>query len=612
MASARTSKGAGPSKGRVGAGSVRITLMVAALFVVLGAISGRLIWLQTAKASEYSRAAEKQRTQTITLAPRRGAILDRDGQPLAVSVDARTIYATPRSVKAPRAVAALLATYLGGTQDSYYKRLTSKAGWVYIERKVPLERATPLAAALAAAEIKGIGFIEDSRRVYPCGDLACQVLGYVGIDVSGTAGLELQYDDILAGKPGRQLAERDAKGNPIPGGVKVDEEPVDGKDIVLTLDKDIQYQAQLQLAATVKKYGAKAGSVIVMDPSDGSILAMASTPSFDPNDGRQRTGQAIRNKAIVDTYEPGSTVKALTASAVIDRGLFTPKSMFHLPPTLTVGGRVIHEAHERDTVNWSLTQIVTQSSNVGAVKLGQALGARGLSDYFAKFGLLEKTGVDFPGEAKGWMPAYGSWSHSTIGNVPFGQGVSVTEIQLARALGAIANKGVLTTPHFLSSVRDDPTIKMGWTTRRAISAKTSATVTDVMSQVVSDGTGKQATVPGYSVAGKTGTAQKVIPGGLGYAEGAYVASFAGFLPAEDPRVLIVVTIDEPRGGIIYGGSVAAPMFGVLAGFSVGHLNIPPPARSSEASGAAHASSLSSAAPGAKKATSDGDEAPEPP
>jgi cell division protein FtsI (penicillin-binding protein 3) len=558
--------------------------MVVALFVVLGVVAGRLVWLQTAKAAEFSIAAGKQRTQAVTLTPRRGAILDREGEPLAISVDARTVYATPRSIKDPRAVAAMLARYLGGDEATYLKRVTRNSGWVYVERKVPLEKAQPLQAALKAAKLSGIGFAEDSRRVYPCGDLACQVLGFVGIDDTGLAGVERQYNDILGGKAGHEIAERDAKGNPIPGGVTVDEDPVDGKDIVLTIDKEIQYQAQLQLAETVAKNGAKSGSVIVMDPRDGSILAMASTPTFDPNAYRDAKGDAKKNKAIADTYEPGSTVKALTAAAVIEQGLFTPRSMFHLPPTLKVADVTIHEAHPRGSVDWSLTQIVTQSSNVGAVKLGQALGPRRLSDYFARFGLLERTGVDFPLEAKGQMPAYGSWSHSTIANVPFGQGVSVTEIQLARALGAIANKGLLTTPHFLASVRDDPTIKFGWTTRRAISATTAATVTEVMRKVVADGTGKSAAVPGYDVAGKTGTAQKALAGVRGYAKGQYIASFAGFLPAEDPRVLIVVTIDEPHAGLIYGGSVAAPMFSALAGFAVGHLDIPPPSRSSDTTG----------------------------
>jgi cell division protein FtsI (penicillin-binding protein 3) len=540
------------------------------LFAVVG---GRLMWLQLVEAKAYAKAAEAQRTQEIVLTPRRGAILDREGQPLAISVDAKTVFATPRTIKDPKAVAVALAKYLGGDEATYLKRVTRKSAFVYIERKVPLERVKPL----MDAKVEGLGFADDSRRVYPCGDLACQILGFVGVDDRGLAGLELYYNDVLGGKAGRQLAERDAYGNPIPGGVKVSEDPVDGKDIVLTIDKDIQYQTQLELAATVKKYGAKGGWVVIMDPRSGEIYAMASTPTFDPNDYQHAAAAAVRNRPILDTYEPGSTIKAMTASAVIDKGIFTPRSMFHLPPTITVGGRVIHEAHDRGSVDWNLTQIVTQSSNIGAVKLGQALGPGPLSDYFGRFGLLERTGVDFPGEAKGWMPPTDSWSASTIGNVPFGQGVSVTELQLARAIAGIADRGELVTPHFLSGVRGDNSMKVTFTTKRAVSPKTALTMTNVLAQVVKDGTGKEAAVNGYQVAGKTGTAQKAIPGGGGYAAGAYIASFAGFLPAEDPKVLIIVTIDEPQG-TIYGGSVAAPLFSSLAGYTVGHLKIPPPSR----------------------------------
>ena len=577
-----------------GGGSERIVVLVVVLLALFTLVGGRLVWLQVAEAADFSRAAEAQRTQEITLPPKRGAILDRDGQPLAVSVDARTVFAEPRNVKDPKAVAATLAKYLGGSAARYEKKLRKKLGFVYIERKVPIERVQPL----VDAKIPGIGFSDDSRRVYPCGDLACQVLGYVGMDDMGLAGIEKQYDSVLGGKAGRQLAERDAFGNPIPGGVKFDEDPVDGKDIVLTIDKDIQYQAQLGLAAAVKQYSAKSGSVIIMDPRNGEIYAMASTPTFDPNDYRRRTLQAERNRPIVDVYEPGSTIKAVTASAVIDKGIYAPSSMFHLPPTIRVGDRVIHEAHDRGTVDWDLTQIVTQSSNVGAVRLGIGLGPKGLSDYFGRFGLLERTGVDFPGEAKGWMPPTDSWSSSTIGNVPFGQGVSVSGLQLARAIGGIANGGELVTPHFLKRVDHDPGASVKWATKRAISARTAATMVDVLRQVVVDGTGKSAAVAGYEVAGKTGTAQKPIVGGNGYAPGKYVASFAGFLPAQDPQVLIIVTIDEPSGTIIYGAQVAAPLFSKLAAFTVGHLDIPPPSR-----GATRASASAGAgASGGRKAS----------
>jgi len=315
--------------------------------------------------------------------------------------------------------------------------------------------------------------------------------------------------------------------------------------------------------------------VTVMDPRNGEILAMASMPQFNPNQFGESGSETYRSRAIVDTYEPGSTIKSLTASAVIDAGLFAPDAVFELPPTITVGGRTIHESHDRPAVTWSLTEIVTNSSNVGSVKLGMALGEDGLYDYFSRFGLTEKTGVDYPGEVKGWLPTTDQWSPSSIATIPFGQGVSVTSLQLARALAAIANGGNLVTPHFLREAEDGATAGPEVTTRRAISEETAAAMRSILTDVVNEGTGASAAVPGYEVAGKTGTAQKArTDGQAGYEKGAYVASFSGFLPAEDPRVLIVVTVDEPSNAI-YGGTVAAPTFSRIAAYCVDHLKIPP-------------------------------------
>ena len=354
-----------------------------------------------------------------------------------------------------------------------------------------------------------------------------------------------------------------------------EEEAVDGVDVVLTIDKDIQYQAQIALAEAVQQWGAASGSVLVMDPRNGEILAMASVPQFNPNDFGTSESAAFRNRPVVDTYEPGSTIKSLTAAAVIDSGLFTPESMFELPPTIQVGGRTIHEAHDRGTMNWSLTQIVTQSSNIGSVKLGIALGEQGLYDYFARFGLTETTGVDYPGEVKGWLPGTDQWSPSSIATIPFGQGVSVTPLQLARALSAIANGGELVTPHFLREVPESPEMELAWPRETAIAPETAAAMRLVLTDVVNEGTGSAAAVAGYQVAGKTGTAQKArTDGQAGYAAGKYVASFSGFIPAEDPSVLIIVSLDEPSNAI-YGGTVAAPTFSRIAQFCVEHLKIPP-------------------------------------
>ena len=549
----------------------RFSSLLAILMAVLLVVAGRLVYIQTVVGPTYAAAAADQRTSDIVLSPQRGFIVDREGEVLAESVDARTIYAVPASIVDKEGTANAIASTLGGDPAAYLAKLSQDTSFAYIARKVEASKAQ----ALADLGIAGLGFLEDSRRVYPSNELACQVLGFVGVDDQGLSGLELYYDDTLGGEPGRLIAERDTQGRPIPGGVTLEEEAVDGSDITLTIDKDIQYQAQIALAEAVAHWGAAAGSVVVMDPTNGEILAMASMPQFDPNSFGASDSATYRNRPIVDTYEPGSTIKSLTAAAVIDNGLFAPESMFELPPTIDVGGRTIHESHDRPTANWSLTEIVTNSSNVGAVKLGLALGEEGLYDYFARFGLTGKTGVDYPGEVKGWLPGTDQWSPSSIATIPFGQGVSVTPLQLARALSAIANGGYLVTPHFLSEVSDDEASRAWPTTTGVITAETAAAMRLVLTDVVNEGTGSAAAVAGYQVAGKTGTAQKAhTDGRAGYAAGKYVASFSGFLPAENPRILIVVTIDEPSNSI-YGGTVAAPTFSRVARFCVEHLKIPP-------------------------------------
>lgn len=547
----------------------RFSLLLAGLVLCLAVLVGRLVYIQVVAGPSYAEAAQKQRTRDLVLSPQRGMILDRELEVLAESVEARTVYAVPSSVVDKQAVADAVAGALGGDAATYLEKLSRDSNFVYLARKVDPNKAE----ALRALGISGLGFIEDSRRVYPSNELACQVLGFVGVDDQGLSGLELFYNDILAGTPGRLIGERDRQGRPIPGGVTFEEEAVDGADIALTIDKDIQYVAQMALAEAVAEWGAVGGSVTVMDPRNGEILAMASLPQFDPNNFGAADEAAYRNRPVADTYEPGSTIKSLTAAAVIDAGLFTPYSMFDLPPTIDVGGRTIHESHDREQVQWSLTQIVTNSSNVGAVKLGIALGADGLYDSFKRFGLTQKTGVDYPGETKGYLPPTDQWSASSIATIPFGQGVSVTPLQLARALASIANGGYLVTPHFLrESEAAEPVTASG---EQAISAETAAAMRLVLTDVVNEGTGSAAAVAGYQVAGKTGTAQKArTDGHAGYAQGKYVASFSGFLPAENPSVLIVVSIDEPSNSI-YGGTVAAPAFSTIAKFAVEHLKIPP-------------------------------------
>lgn len=566
----RAVKGGGAArKPRTRPTSNRPRVLFALMLVMLAAVAGRLAWIQVVQAKELSTTAERQRLRDIALPARRGSIFDREGQPLAVTTDAKTIYAVPTQVKDATATASSIARVLGGDAKDYLKRLHRGGSFQYLARKVDVPRA----AALEKLGIDGIGFIEDSMRTYPAGHLAGQILGFVGVDDAGLSGLEKQYDSTLAGTAGRMVAERDPKGHLIPGGIVTAQDAVDGQDVYLTVDKDIQHQAELELAGAVKKFAAKGGSIVVIDPTNGDILAMTSTPFFDPNSYSTASAESMRNKAVTDAYEPGSTMKAMTAAAVIDKGLFTPDSMFRLPPTLNVGGRTIHEAHARGTVNYSLSQIVTHSSNVGAVKLGQALGKTVLADYIGRFRLSRRTGVDFPGEASGWMPPTSTWSASTMGNLPFGQGLSVTPLQLARSFAVIANGGTLVSPHFLMRQASIPATFPA-SPEPVISKAAAKATTRMLTDVVRDGTGEAAAVSQYEVAGKTGTAQKAREGGIGYLKGVYISSFIGFLPASAPRVLILVTIDSPRRGL-YGGTVAAPAFSRLARFCVDHLKIGP-------------------------------------
>lgn len=550
--------------------SGRFAFLLVAFSALLLGIVLRLVWIQIIEAPAYAAKATAQRMRDIALPARRGTIYDREGEPLAVSVDAKTIYAAPNTIKDKPGTAKALASVLGGDPKTYEAKLAKDIGFVYIARQVDLG----LAKQLEDLKLEGIGFLDDSKRTYPSGELACQVLGFTGSDGHGLAGIEMRYDSVLGGRDGVLLGERDPYGRPIPGGVQKDIPAVEGHDIVLTIDKDIQYHAQVELDSAVKKWAAKGGSVVIMNPRNGEIYAMASTPGFNPNDFQHADAQGFRNRPISDAYEPGSTIKSVTAASVIDKGIVTPDTTFVLPPTLTVAGKTIHDAESRGTVKWSLTQIVTMSSNVGAVKVGSRLGKQGLYDAFARFGLTQATGVDFPGEARGWLPKPSLWSSTSMANIPFGQGLSATPLQLCRAIAAIANGGMMTTPHFLLQVPQDPKAVPSWPTTRSVSPQTATTTTNVLKHVVTEGTGKAAAVPGYMVAGKTGTAQVALPNGKGYASGTYIASFIGYLPADDPQVLIMVKLDEPKNAI-FGGTVAAPSFSALAQFCVEHLKIPP-------------------------------------
>lgn len=550
---------------RQGAGEKRLLMLLVAFVVGLSVIATRLVFIQAVEAGRFDRLARKQRLRVVDLAPQRGIIFDRDGEALAMSEDVLTIYATPYFINGAHRVANRLSPLLHVGRGELYARLTRPGGFSYVARKVPLETAKKI----RAMDIPGLGFAPDTLRRYPNGSLGAQLLGFVGVDNKGLAGLELYYDKVLGGRAGQIIAEQDPTGRPIPGSTTRQVDPVNGRNLQLTIDRHIQYQAELELDTAVKEFGAKGGTVIVMNPTNGELFAVANAPSFDPNLFSEAATESLRNRAVTDAYEPGSTMKMVTAAAALEEGLVTPKTSFFLEPTIRVADRTIHEAHPREAREFTVTQIVTQSSNIGAVTLGLKLGRKSLYRYIEAFGLTNKTGVDFGGESAGVMPRPAQWSASTIGNVPFGQGIAATPLQMAQAMAVIANGGVRTHPHLLlgSTVPDAP--GRSHATRRVISRRIAAQMRAILQGVVRDGTGKAASVPGYKVGGKTGTAQKAP-----YGSGKYLASFIGFAPAQSPRLVVLVAIDEPSNAI-YGGVVAAPTFAKVTEFALKHLRIPP-------------------------------------
>jgi cell division protein FtsI/penicillin-binding protein 2 len=527
----------------------------------------RAIWLQAVQARTLSRLATSQHDATVTLPAGRGSLLDRTGLQLAIGRDATTVYANPRQVAEPRAAALAAGKDLGLDPEKLYPKLADRSrGFVYLARKADPARAKKL----QQRGIGGLFFSSEERRAYPQGRIAAQVLGYAGTDNRGLAGLELQLDRELAGRPGRETFIRDPTGRSID---VVESVPArDGENVTLTLDHTIQSYAEGVLQRTIANWGAKTASAIVLDPRNGEILAMAVVPGFDANRYAQAPRDLQRNRAVTDTYEPGSTFKLVTVAAALSTGLVSPSTSFTLPYEIQVADRKIHDAHERFTERMTVAQILSRSSNVGTITLAQLLGQSRLARWIERFGFGRKTGVDFPGETRGIVLPVEKWYGSTIGNVPIGQGIAVTAVQMAAAYGAVANGGVWVQPHLVKRIGNRPAVQPD--RRRIVSLPVASQVLAMMQDVVNEtgGTGSLAQLEGYSVAGKTGTAEKPERGG--YSDSRYVASFVGVVPAKSPRLVIAVSVDEPNGAI-WGGVVAAPAFQEIARYALQYLEIPP-------------------------------------
>jgi cell division protein FtsI (penicillin-binding protein 3) len=545
----------------------RIRLLLCVFALVFAATLARAVWLQTVQASTLEGMASRQQRVTTEIPAGRGTIFDRTGEPLAIGEQTTTVYADPREVRNPRATALAAAKALGLDANKLYPLLADRSRhFVYVQRKADPAKA----AQLHRQGLPGLGFYPEELRFYPQQGVAAHVLGFAGVDNHGLEGLERSLDGSLAGKAGSQTVVKDPAGRAID--VIATKPEVPGEDVVLTIDHRIQANAERVLRETVEKWRAKGGTAIVLDPLTGAVLAMAVAPTYDANRFAKTSPARRRNRAVTDVYEPGSTFKVVTVAAALSEKLVAPTTPFVLESSIRVADRIIHEHEPRPTRRMTVAQILAQSSNIGTVTLAQLLGRERVESWIDSFGFGKPTGIDYPGESQGLLPGY--WSGSTIGNVPIGQGIGVTPIQMAAAYAAIANGGILRRPHLVQRVGNRS--HRAGPGRRVLSRTVSAQLMTMLRDVVSSegGTGAEAAVPGYTVAGKTGTAAKPERGR--YSTSRYVASFVGVVPAKDPRLVVLVAIDEPTLAI-WGGVVAAPAFADIARHGLVELEIAPDA-----------------------------------
>jgi cell division protein FtsI (penicillin-binding protein 3) len=549
----------------------RLVYALGGLLLWATAIEARLVYLQVVRYGDYSSRAERQQSRTIKAPAKRGDILDRHGHLLAYSVDADTIIANPNEISDVDSTIAALCRALGdcdaSDRQAMTERISKDKSFAYVRRQVWPDQA----ARVAALELKGIGSIKESKRTYPNSDLASHVLGYVGIDNVGLSGIEATYDSLVRGRPGTVIVDRDARGQAFG---RVERPPTSGASLELTLDEYLQHVAERELRAGVQSSGASGGSVIIMDPYTGEILALANAPDFNPNAYRDAREELRRNRAIQDLYEPGSTFKIVTASAAFEERAATPSTIIDASAgNIKFGSRVINDDHNYGVL--SFAQVIIKSSNVGAIKVALKLGPEKVSDYVKRFGFGRATSPDFRGESSGivWDPS--KLSDSALASVAMGYQVGVTPLQMAAAVSAVANGGELVQPRVVRAVIRDrqrlPVPRKVIT--RPITTNTAATLTQIMEGVVTEGTGKLAQVPGYTVAGKTGTAKKLVNGSYrGHSD--YNVSFVGFVPSRKPVFAIVVVVDSPHRVSPYGGVVAAPIFQKIAATALRHYAVP--------------------------------------
>jgi len=548
----------------------RLLVLLVGMSLAFAAVAVRLTDIQVVSAERYAVFGQSQRLVSVVLPAERGSILDRNGAELAISARAQTVWANPKLVRDPAGAARQLAPLLGIGEGDLRDRLSSDAGFVYLARKVD----DRIAAEVKAMNLPGVAFLEEPRRHEPAGSLAAPVLGRVGLDDEGLSGLELLYEKELTGQLGELLVERDPTGADIAAGVRQLRPSQRGRQVTLTIDREMQYETERALGAQMAATNAKGGIAVVMDPRSGEILAMANLVAGT------RTGSApvpsADNMAVTRVYEPGSVNKVITMAAALEEGVITPTGRLNVPDTYKVADATFKDDETHEPGWWSVAEIMSHSSNVGTIMIGQQLGKARLDRYLREFGLGTPTALDFPGESGGILLDPDKWSGTSMGTMPIGQGLAVTALQMLGPYNTIANGGMSVSPTLVRSVSDASGKSQAPPEperRRVVSPATAETVSRLLAGAVSEGTGTAARIDGYTVAGKTGTASKAREDGPGYAPGAYVASFVGFVPAEAPRLSAIVVLDEPTP--YYGGLVAAPLFAELARYGVRHFGVPP-------------------------------------
>ncbi|WP_242454369.1 peptidoglycan D,D-transpeptidase FtsI family protein [Bailinhaonella thermotolerans] len=561
---------------RLGSSHRRINAGMLAMAFVLSLFAGRLVQLQGLDSKVYADRAERQRNTEAVVPARRGTISDAGGNVLAMTADARTIFVDPTMVSADKrqAVAALLSRALNIPPGPILEKL----GRTESQYQVVARNVEPgVASALISRKIRGVGSEPTYRRVYPDGKLAADLIGYVGQDGTGLGGIEAAWNSTLRGQDGRQSVEQGQKGHRIPMTRSSQQAAVPGTEVRLTVDRDIQWEAQRAISEQVAKTQARSGTVIVMDVRTGHVLALANAPGLDLEHWEKAPAESLSNRALAEVFEPGSTNKVITAAAAMETAGVRPETTFVVPDRYKCADRVLRDSHPHPVQHLTFAGVLATSSNVGTLQAAERVGKQGLYDFMRKFGFGRKTGLGFPGEAAGLLPKPETWSGSQVCTVAFGQGVSVTAMQMASVYQTIANRGVRVEPQLVAGTVDGRkrfTPAPAAERHRVISERTAREIARMLEGVTdsSEGTGAAARIPGYRIAGKTGTAQRYDSDRGGYH--GYTASFAGFTPADDPRLVTLVVLQDPKKGY-YGGDVAAPVFRDVTSFALKTRKIPP-------------------------------------